>query len=778
MKKTLSFLVILLLFFVVSVMNVNAACTQSGISGNFSVDETATATITCTASDKNDDGFYVFFNSTNGNDAMDDTANITFTVPSTSPFIVFATWKVTANQAPQVNLSGVLYIEDVLISDARFNTTTVGGKNVIDIINVEITDEIFEGRTAGITGKVQVQGKNVGYADICLDILDENNEPFQHIGCKKSEVDGEFFFSTRCDETNWCTAGDSFIIDIDASCPQNSTSYISCVDEDGDDVSFATGKRSASFTIVDMGDKMIIPKQYNSSLFGVYMRNQFGAKVQMRKNPAFVAQEDIDWSGFNNTNTTFNVNQTGEAYLTAGELASICMLVNNTLPDEREIELSDVHFDDDTLQQLFHPLDPTTGEVLRNIDFASFGVKSFSDEGILAEKCTDQFLIPDTIRGANDWDVNFHYVVEDFVQLIEAESEEFHIYGQVRGKDFVPIVDIKNVSTSVFNTNVNACTDINVTINYDYFGVTERSFVIIYEFEETTDDVQIGREIKRISPDIGKGNNITDTLTLPFTDYSGEAEVVITIFNKELSLGGKLVGFGDTEPHNTFNITADLSDECRFKENQELELRRTVATENISQSAGTFDFSIDVPNTVGSSVTISGTGKTGQGNVLNRDLNIKCQVDGQPSTATEFKVFSTDTFSFTKTVNVGLSVGTYTMSCTAIDRFFVEDAVQATDNFEITPSSPRETGDGSGGGGGFIAGFPSKVAGVVEELLEIPIDIIKVAGKNIMDLLRPIFRLINQVPLLFLMITIFVVLGGRDIYRCVKLPNGKWLLPR
>jgi len=336
---TLTLLVFsLLIVLAINVNNANAAFIQSGVAGNFSTDETITVTIICTASDKNDVGFYVWFNSTDGDNAIE---NNTITCPSSSPFIIFAQHKVLANQSPQVNLSGVLFEEDVLISDARFNTTSTGGKNTIDIINVEITDDIFEGRTAGITGKVQIEGKSVGYADVCLDVLDENNEPFQHIGCKKSEVDGEFFFSARCDETNWCTAGDSFIIDIDASCPKNSSSYVSCIDEDGQELDFASGKRTAPFTVADIGTKMKIPKQYNSSLFGVYMRNQFGAKVQMKKNPVFIAQEDIDWDGFNNTNTTFNTNETGQAYLTSGELASICMQINNTFPDELEIELAD-----------------------------------------------------------------------------------------------------------------------------------------------------------------------------------------------------------------------------------------------------------------------------------------------------------------------------------------------------------------------------------------------------------------------------------------------------
>jgi len=748
MKKRV-LLILLLVSIVMSVViipSVSALVTQSGVTGNHSVGSDVVVTITGAASDKGDPCFYEWVNETGGLLENDTTC----VIPSSSPFQLFQSHTVLAGEAPQVNLSGRLYVNDVFISQAFYNTTSTGGKNTLDITNVRVTSEIFEGRTAGVRGLVKSQGKLVGYADVCVDVLDENGEPFQHLGCKKSEADGDFFFSARCDNTNWCTAGVSYLLDIDASCPKNSSSYVSCINEDGDELDFATGVTTAPVTIVDIGDKIKIPKQYNASIFGVYMRNQFGAKVQMKKNPAFIAQEDIDWPGFNNTNTSFNVNQTGQAYLTAGELASICMLVNNTFPDELEIELDDVHFDDDTLQQLFHPLDAETGRVLRGGDFASFGIKPFEDEGILQEKCTDQFRIPMNIKGTNDWDVNFHFTVEGFVQRIEVESEEFNIYAQERGKDFVPIVDIKNVTISAFNTKVNACTDVNITINYDYFGVTEKSFVIIYEFEQTTSDVEIGRKINMISPDIGKNNNITDTLTLPFTHSSGEAEVVVTIWNNKINLGGSLVGFGDTEPHNTFNITADLSDSCRYRDtpDQFLQARQTRALEGINSSAGTFDFQILAADTDSNLVKVSGSGKTGQGQFMNRDAEITCQVQGFDFTAKTFQTFVTNEFSFSSIeVETPTTLGTYTMICTAKDsKFgtFVTDP--AKDNFRVVDS--LDTG-ATGGSTGTFQGF-------VEEAKEL-VDKVTQAGRDaIIKLKRS--RPITQTAVGFGFITIFGLL--------------------
>jgi len=94
----------LLILFSMVVYNVSAVCVPSLTASNFSVDETVAPPITCAASDKNDPGYFVFYNSTNGDTPMDDTANFTFTVPGTSPFVVFPTWKVTANQSPGFTL--------------------------------------------------------------------------------------------------------------------------------------------------------------------------------------------------------------------------------------------------------------------------------------------------------------------------------------------------------------------------------------------------------------------------------------------------------------------------------------------------------------------------------------------------------------------------------------------------------------------------------------------------------------------------------------------------
>ena len=68
------------------VSSVSAGCTLSGISGNYSVNVWVTANVVCTASDKGDDGFLEWRNST-GHLLENDT----FTIPIASPYVVYST---------------------------------------------------------------------------------------------------------------------------------------------------------------------------------------------------------------------------------------------------------------------------------------------------------------------------------------------------------------------------------------------------------------------------------------------------------------------------------------------------------------------------------------------------------------------------------------------------------------------------------------------------------------------------------------------------------------
>ena len=742
-----------MLFVVIVIPNVYGACVPSLTQFNFSVDETVTTTITCAASDKNDAGFFVFFNSTNGDDAMDDTANVSFTVPSSSPFIIFPAWKVTANQSPQVNLTGVLYVNDVKISDVRFNTTTTGGLNTLDITDVEISDDIFENQFFGVQGVIKHQGNVVTFARVCGHVEDEAGvirKARPQDNCEVTDGAGHFEIDIFCDDNLWgCLAGKSFSIEIEATCPINSTtdSYINCV-ANNEKIGFATKEIGNAFTVDDLGDKMITKKWITeNSTPGVYMKNEFGAKTRILNNPSFISPINITWEDFNNTKKR-NVSQNGEAFLTAGELASMCLLLNNTFPDEEPIQIVNLNFDDDKLEQFFHPLDAETGVAIRNLPLSHISVKNIDEEG-LQEKCTEPFRIPKTIIGGIDWDANFDLVMPRFTQEINGESDEFAIYGKFEGQSFVPIVDIRNVSISAFNENATACTEVNVSMMYNYFGAAEKDFKTEYCFEQTTNDIELGCTVKTINPDIGRNQTINDTFTLPFVKNGGEAEITITV----LDIHEDIIGFGDTEPHNTFNITADLGDECRYRgsDDQFLQARQTRALEGINSSAGTFDFKINALDTDVGIVTVTGEGKKGQGGSMNRDINIKCQVEGHPETLNEFKVFATSSFSFTRDMDISLPNGIYTVECTAIDRFFGEDAVRATDNFKKFSDTPSLS-------------FGTKKS-IIESLfggIGKAVGGIAITGKDLIDYL---FGIINRFPVISLFVLVGVVLLGREVYQ-------------
>jgi len=130
-----------------------------------------------------------------------------------------------------------------------------------------------------------------------------------------------------------------------------------------------------------------------------------------------------------------------------------------------------------------------------------------------------------------------------------------------------------------------------------------------------------------------------------------------------------------------WNVSIDFYD---------LDLRSTEAQEDsagfldgINASAGTFDFSINAFDTETNIVVVNGTGVTGMGQVLNRDVEITCSVDGHPETQTSFTVFTTDSFSFSRSMDINLNPAVYTMRCTAEDsKFGRYVTAPATDNFK------------------------------------------------------------------------------------------------
>jgi len=398
--------------------------------------------------------------------------------------------------------------------------------------------------------------------------------------------------------------------------------------------------------------------------------------------------------------------------------------------------------------------------------------KPSSDVG-LVQKFTPPLLLAFDFVGGNDFDVQCKIKLHDFDQEITPESDEFHLFGEVQGTDFVPIIDIKNLSTTAFNTKQDACTQINVTINYDYFGAIEEEFLVEYHFEQTDIDVIVKTIEKVIKPDSGKNKNITDTFFLPFVEFSGEAEVTTEVLNKD----GIVVGFADTEPHNTFNITADLSDDCRYREdaNQFLLARSTRALENISTKTGTFRFAVLAPLT-----GVQGTGMEFdielqlEDGSLNKETQITCFIEGS-RTQTEFDFLKMATSSLqiiTRTVNIPSNItGPQSLKC-GVEYFNLGVRTDtATDTFTVvSPPPPRQTGDGSGGGGGFIGGFPSKV---VEGIVQVVDDIFGPVITTGKDLIEDLFKIINKFPVISGVVLVGGLLVGREAYKSNKKDKKK-----
>lgn len=179
---------------------------------------------------------------------------------------------------------------------------------------------------------------------------------------------------------------------------------------------------------------------------------------------------------------------------------------------------------------------------------------------------------------------------------------------------------------------------------------------------------------------------------------------------------------------------------------EDFEERQTNALEGINNSAGTFDFSINAPNVgAGVLIDITGIGITGQGQVMNRDVEITCQVLNYPSTITTFQTFATDRFSFTHRMNIPEEDGTYTVSCKGIDsKFgtFITGAV--TDNYQKTNPGGVSVSSSSG----TININDNNITILTEELpikttLKNKIYEIFVKAKDKKNVILPIFLLIS-----------------------------------
>ena len=453
----------------------------------------------------------------------------------------------------------------------------------------------------------------------------------------------------------------------------------------------------------------------------------------------YTNQEDTDWGNASFMCTPKDggakIHQNLSVYPRAGEQFKVCFQTQNWLTDEIDLEFYDIYLDSDAGETVIDfNGDYTNGYVPSIQDDKLWESETPSRAGELGGNlidgygimCSHWMTLPSDVQGENNWDIQGKVRINSDIYNLEEEviwnweSDEFPIFGTRADEDFMRLVDITDVRTDKYGGSATACTDIVVNFTYDYYGYDSIDYIAEYCFEQTdTDSVEVCYD-RDINPDVGEGKVITDTFKLPYFSSSGNAEVYIHIHAiggddfHEHAIGsshpeggshGTLLGYGDAEPYNTFSIVTDTSDSCKYSQNydQEIEYRDALATEDsasylggINSSAGTFDFSITVPNTNTYNVQISGNGLTGDGRTLNRDVNVKCQVDDYAPSYKEFKIFVTDTFAFTELINVPPTDGTYTMRCTVIDSFFGENAVQAVANFNV--GGGGLAGGGAGGG--------------------------------------------------------------------------------
>jgi len=450
------YLLIILFGIILVLPLVSAGCTQSGVPGIYSVGEQVVATISCAASDKGDIINYTWYNQTGEFIESD-----ILTVPQVSPFIVFASWTVTSDYAPTNNSRGNFTEDGVHISGAYFNTTLTGGVYDLDIINVEVTSEIYEGTALGIKGKVQSQGVNVGGALVCIDALDENGEPFATIQCKRTGMDGEFFISGFCDPARgWCLGGKSYILDMGASCSLNRTYQNDiCVKDDGTQVERGNGDASIAIYVIDVEDKMIINKTVNlASWTGIWVEDENGYRVNMTESLTDIQQEDIDWSIYSQVD--------GNSFLTAGEKFRVCINANNTFEDAKHILISDlllIKYPGHLNYPLWVDGTPCNGGTIMHLEIQ---VGAY-------EKCSSWLKVPSYIKGQNKYKINFHIKVEGYGQDFTTSSNRFTIFGERTDTDYIDYLTLNNVEFTKDNATEGEYVQfrLNITNNHPFKNV-------------------------------------------------------------------------------------------------------------------------------------------------------------------------------------------------------------------------------------------------------------------------------------------------------------------
>ncbi len=711
-----SLLVVVLMVVLVVASNVLADCTASLDKDIYFPFETATMTGICDGGNEKSRVYEVNWTSANGTrfelDSGTTPANIN--EPFFETFVIPEGFSGYLN----VNLTGTNLEGTDFANVTEVNVTNLRIENII------ISAKDYIGKWAAIVFTVKDSADNpISNSQCIIDIVDKDNLPIVHSGSVvPSQGDGKVLFSSFLDEDifveglsyKWDVACTCFDTDDSASIGGAGFCYDSTTGIAFSD--FAHGESQQPFTVNDVGDSMVVKKWGTEfTIPHVYIRNERSAKVNISSDPSYISQKNINWSLYNNSFQDLSISENGNAFVTAGKLAKLCFIVNNTFDKERTISVFDVTFDTDEKEEFFHPLDIDTFEVLMGEDnlLLKTTVKPWIEENLTYERCTEWFRIPDIIKGANDWDVQARIRVDGFDQDFGIESDEFPIYGARLDEEFVRIIDISRVSSDAYKLVVDACSDVSVNFSYSFFGDVEEKFDVEYCFEQTDTDVIEGCFSREIIPDEGSDNVITDVFKLPFFASSGAAEVTIEIFNRL----GLIVGFADTEPFNTFNVSAVSADSCRFSESleQELSLRGVVALEGIENKTGIFKLRVDCPERVvkGNVVPCVVSAVVEDPDTPDAETNFNCYIDnheavgGKNSEFNFFRRITSDPFeeSFDVLFPLSLGVGVeYAFRCEA--QYFSGLDTRNPDKFSDSVLI-IDDGDSVGGRGKLKAFFES-----------------------------------------------------------------------
>jgi len=285
-------------------------------------------------------------------------------------------------------------------------------------------------------------------------------------------------------------------------------------------------------------------------------------------------------------------------------------------------------------------------------------------------------------------------------------------------------LDLTNITTTISNTEVSACSTYIATLSYDNTishtnatGAKEDIFIIRGCIEDTTNDIYIHCTDLEVQPDKGSSKQGSFITTLPYFSSAVEAELDVFVYTKdETNLDesckycGELVdSISGDEGDATFNVTVNSTTACRYSKDLGvlrddqlyLNWRQTGALETINNTlfnstnqlaiiankTGTFAFSIDARPTASSPGTIDFdlSALLEIGSEEETEGFFSCYIESyKAQTEIQFRhaINNSVPYEVTKTLNIpkGL-VGIYTVHCDLGYLAFGNDKQPATDTF-------------------------------------------------------------------------------------------------